>query len=267
MGNATFIVTVMLAWSFYFYQSNYVKHAVILLISIIIKPIGLVVLPAYFFLKDIKSILVIIIIVVLSALPFFLINPESFATFITINTQAIPLKGWVVHAGNQGLHGFFATIFTRFQAIPIHELYSYKQLALNSQYFLAALPVLFGCLAAFFSIKYAHQREFVFLLWIYIYLLAYKDIWEHSYTLMPLIFYLVYKAYSKHRKILLTTAIIMALPTAFILYDVKLPAGPIDPERYWDIKISMLHHATKSFPLLLLYSYLIYRAFKSVTLK
>lgn len=37
----------------------------------------------------------------------------------------------------------------------------------------------------------------------------------------------------------------LALPTAFVCYDVALPAGPYDPEHSWSAAIALLHHATK----------------------
>ena len=85
------------------------------------------------------------------------------------------------------------------------------------------------------------------------YLLGYKDVWEHSYSFAVFPLFWLYEARAVPVKLLLTVAIIIAVPTAFVFYDVPLPSGPVDPEHHWNAAVSLLHHATKSLPLLFLY--------------
>jgi hypothetical protein len=85
------------------------------------------------------------------------------------------------------------------------------------------------------------------------YLLGYKDVWEHSYAFAVLPLFWIQESRLVPRTLLLIAAAIIAAPTPFILYDVPLPPGPIDPEHHWPDAVSLLHHSAKSIPLLAIY--------------
>ena len=167
---------------------------------------------------------------------------------------------WLVHAGNQGLHGFFGALFTRLSGIPTWKLASYDQLPTLSRLVLAGLPVLLLGVTLRASWLIRERAEVGIFLWSCVYLLGFHDVWEHSYSVLVLGLGLLWTTDFVPRRLLILCSIGLALPTAFALYDLRLPPGPYDPEHGWSTAVSLLHHATKPLWLLVLYVVCVWRA-------
>lgn len=254
MGNATMVVTAMLAWAFHFYHSGKLgPHITLMIVAIIVKPIGLIFLPLYLLKREWRTFIIIVSIVLVSSLPWFLLEPNAFNQFLSINIHSIPLKGWVVHAGNQGLHGFLTNLITRLSNIPTEELASFSQLPIAGRLTLMALPVSLFIIAIIVSLKNKTNDWLILYLLSSIYLIGYKDIWEHSYVFALVCGLFLYRGNIVPNRILVIFMALLAAPTAFIFYDIPLPTGPNDPEHYWSFSVTVLHHLTKSLPCLLLY--------------
>jgi hypothetical protein len=256
MGQSTFITASLLIGAFELLSVGRTwPFTALLIFSIIIKPIGLVFFPYLLFRKLYKEATVAVIVIIITAAPFFLMDEHSWSTFLAINLRSITAAGWVVNAGNQGFHGFITNLGTRLSEIPTSKLSSFKELPLFWQALLSLLPVFFVLCSGFISWKHRHNLGLAVFLWSAIYLLGYKDVWEHSYSFACLGLLWLYAAEVIPVKILFAFVLLMALPTGFLFYNVPLPPGPSDPEHSWSMPISMLHHATKSIPLLTLYIY------------
>src|SRR5436309_1055637 len=93
-----------------------------------------------------------------------------------------------------------------------------------------------------------------------IYLLAFGEVWEHSYSILVLGLAFLWDSDFVPPRLLLGCSIGLALPTAFALYDVALPPGGNDPEHHWSLLVSVLHHATKPLFLAPLFAACVIRA-------
>lgn len=254
MGNFSFVAAVILLAAFRHLQTDRKVAAFgLLAASIIVKPVGLVFLPYLFVRKHYRAVAILVVGIVLAAVPFFRLDPGSFRSFVQINLSAVPAAGWVVHGGNQGLHGLLTGLCTRASGIATAELSTFAQLPDPCRWMLLALPVALVAVSGAVSWKKRANLPLALFLWSAVYLLGYKDVWEHSYSFSVFCFIWLYAANVLSPKLVMTFAILAALPTAFALYDVPLPPGPFDPEHHWSAPVAFLHHATRSVPFLICY--------------
>ncbi|MCZ6539017.1 MAG: glycosyltransferase family 87 protein [Chloroflexi bacterium] len=131
--------------------------------------------------------------------------------------------------------------------------------------------VIFGALVATFLV-----RRFDLLLnltiWISVYLIVFKDVWEHHYLmLLPFLVLLFVRGRNGSTAALITWAV-LALPTAHVFIEWWIiafePAGisrdaSFDPQVYWPTGLSVLYHATKPVPLILFYLFLLRNSFST----
>ena len=167
--------------------------------------------------------------------------------------EAVPIRGWVIHAGNQGLHGLVVTLGARLSGLWTGDLESYRQLPGTCRLLLQGMPVFLVIVSLAATWKLRRDPAAAIFLWSATYLLGYKDIWEHSYSFLPLGLVYLWISRGVGRKLFMVCAVALALPTAFVFYDLPLPPGPLDPEHYWTALTSVVHHATKPLWLLILY--------------
>ena len=254
MGNSTFVAATLLLIAFDFYRRKKAAPFLILFVtSILIKPLGLVFLPILLVRRQFAAVVIVLAAVVGTALPYFLLDPAGWRSFWKVNTEAVPLVGWVIHAGNQGLHGLAVTLCTRSSGIWTGDLESYQQLPGVCQLLLAGLPILLVAISLVATWRLRHEPSAAIFLWSATYLLGYKDIWEHSYSLLLVGLVYLWASRRINRTLFLLCAVALALPTAFLIYDLPLPSRPLDPEHYWDGWTAAVHHATKPLWLLILY--------------
>jgi len=261
MGNASFLSSVILFQTILLISRNRHLAATILLVfSIIVKPIGIVLLSLQIIQGRWRSTAAIGVLFMLSAVPFFWKNLQALYHVTFLNLAAIPMKGWVVHGGNQGLHAFVVNLCARIAGIPVSQLSSYSELPQYSLLLVYLLPLLLVVLSFAASFQYRNRTYLLAFLWFSTYLLGYKDVWEHSYSICIVVLLCAWMSDFFPRRLLLLAALLMALPTAFVFYDLALPAGPNDPERYWSHAVSIVHHSTKPAAILLPYAYAIWKA-------
>jgi hypothetical protein len=91
-------------------------------------------------------------------------------------------------------------------------------------------------------------------LWTLTFFLIFKDIWEYHYVMLIPLFVAYYL--QTRSKFLLTLFIVLALPTPFIFYDV---AASEDPQAFWSVPLSLLHHSFKAIPTFLFYLWVVKR--------
>ncbi len=184
-----------------------------------------------------------VVVLAVSSWAYFARFPADVAMFA--DTNGAPAPSW--HAGNQGL---MALLY----ALSGEHLAQYLLLRrCTLAFILAAIGLLIW--RAWIEIRRGAaaapdgdhgDREWIGLYagLACVYLLGYKDVWEHHYVmLLPA---LVLMALRRERLILWApAAAIICLPGLFRLYDVPLLGYNEDPQLYWRPAVSLLHHALK----------------------
>jgi hypothetical protein len=252
MGNASFVAgsLMLIAW----WCDRTGRRALfrtLFVVSLLVKPIGLVLVPWLLLRRRFADLAVVLGAIVLLAVPYFAYRPQDMMGLLTSNLRATP--GWTVHAGNQGLHGLLATLFTRLEGIRTWDLATFDQLGPASRLALLVLPLAVMTLALRGAWVARDRPEVGAFLWWCVYPLAFHDVWEHSYAAMVFGLGLLWSVDAVPRRWLAVASAGIALPTLFVVYDLPLPAGPYDPEHGWGMGVSLLHHATKPLWLALLF--------------
>lgn len=149
----------------------------------------------------------------------------------------------------QGLHSLVVDAITRGEGLQTATLASFGQLGSVAALLLYAWPWFFFALAGVGERRHKDAPYLTAFLWLSVYLLGFKDVWEHSYSMVPVLAVLLAFAGQLTRARWAIVAF-LALPTAFALYDVALPEGLNDPEHSFGAAVALLHHATRSLPML-----------------
>jgi hypothetical protein len=254
MGNATFLAAVPAALAVHaFVQQRTRAGTTWLFLSLLAKPISLVLLPWLVFRREWRAhALVVGGAFVVTALPFLALFPDTRAGFLAMNVRAVGRAGWVCHGGNQGLHALAVDAIARGEGLPTATLASIAQLGAVAALLLYAWPWIFSALACVGEVRHGSERYVTAFLWFSVYLLGFKDVWEHSYAMVPVLaVFLAAAGYLTRGRWALI--VLLALPTAFALYDVALPDPPNDPEHSWGAAVALVHHATRSVPMLALW--------------
>jgi hypothetical protein len=268
MGNASFLVAALLVIAFYLYESRrYNRFYFVFLSSVLVKPIGLVLLPVLLVRRHFRMVFLTCVILAGLAVPYFLLYPVDWQDFVSINLAHHTVEpGFLVHGGNQGLHALLVRLGAYSGDILLRNLSTLSQLPPLGNSFIRLYPYLLVLLAA--VVTYRRRRDsnvsLLLFVWSATYLLAYKDVWEHSYSF--LVFGLLYLYLSREirPRTLLIFTIGLALPTAFAFYDIAFEPGPFhDPDWHWGFEISLIHHLTKSIWLIVLYAMVIAGIFRS----
>ncbi|NOY88662.1 MAG: DUF2029 domain-containing protein, partial [FCB group bacterium] len=258
MGNTSFITGTLLLVAFYFYrQQEFKKFFIIFIMSILIKPIGLLFLPLLFFDKQKKMVVIALVIIIGLALPYFLMHPGDWVNFVRVNFDGYAAQpGFLVHAGNQGFYALMLTISTHLHHLPNSKLYTLYQLPWWNDFLIRAIPYVFVLLSLWltYRLRKSKQLELLIFLWVATYLLGYKDIWEHTYSLLIFGLLFLYLSKAINPRLLLICSVAIALPTAFAFYDITFFHGAFnDPDWHWGFATSLIHHATKPIWVLVLY--------------
>jgi len=129
--------------------------------------------------------------------------------------------------------------------------------------------VIFGALAVTFLV-----RKFDLLLnltiWMGVYLIVFKDVWEHQYLMLLPFLVLLFIRGKNGSTAALVTWLFLALPTAHLFIEWWIiafePAGiardvTFDPQVYWPASLSILYHATKPVPLIIFFLFLLRNSF------
>jgi glycosyl transferase family 87 len=258
VGQFTFLLGSLLFWSALALQDGRWKAAQGWWItSVLWKPASLLWAPLWLRERRFWPGLALCGLLLLGNLVYFLFFPGDWAVFQQANVQ--PLPTW--HAGNIGLSGllYHFTGEGRLFA-PLRALLT---LAL-------AGPVLW---VTFHRPRRedegsGHQGEehnagrsgvpgtpwwLLAALWTLLYFLVYKDVWEHHLTL--LLPFLVLGLWQAPSRLVAAVAVLLALPSPFVFYDMPGLGFNVDPQPYFSPAVSLLHHSWRVVPLLLLYGY------------
>lgn len=180
---------------------------------------------------------------VLVSVPYLLASPADLSEFVAINLGSKP--SW--HAGNQGgvglllaLAGGRMEVFAAWRplwilviAAPLAWLVLrlMRRVRAAGETPGARTQVLRDVAVAYTAVTCG-------------YLLLYKDVWEHHYTLLLPAFALLFAARVPLR-LWLPAWVWTALPTPFVFYDAPYAQPYFDPQGVWLPGVSVLHHAWK----------------------
>jgi len=259
MGNASFIAAALLIVAFFYLESHpNTRFYPLYLLSALIKPLALLFLPVLLFRKQVRLALVTVIIYAGLAIPYFAVRDTAWLAFTRVNFDGFAVNpGFMVHGGNQGFYTLILMISASLNNISNVALYSLSQLPAWNMIIMRLLPYAFVVIAVWATIrlrKTPHLYLSLFI-WSATYFLGYKDIWEHSYSFFLLGLLCLHLSGAVDRRLLLICSVGMALPTAFVLYDISfVPDNLIhDPDWHWSPWISLIHHMTKPAWLMALY--------------
>ena len=215
--------------------------------ALLVKPNTLIFIPALLRLRAWRVLALGLLAGSLTSLPYFLLYPDSLATFFAANIHGSPIQGALTHAGNLGLQGGLVSVVAQLAGRPLAELTTLADLPF------AGRAVIYGSQAAILVAALVatwRSRDALPLLalWMCTFFLVYKDVWEHHYVFLQPILVALY-AHSGASKLLWIFAFI-ALPTPFVFFDIEPGVyGPIDPERTWEPVVSLAYRSTKLIPL------------------
>ena len=215
--------------------------------ALLVKPNALILAPALLKLRARYVLVLGLLTGLLTALPYFLLHPDSLAAFFAANVHGAPVQGALTHAGNLGLQGGLVSVVAQLAGRPLAELTTLADLPLAGRtvIYCSQAAILVAALVATLRGRTALP---LLALWMCTFFLVYKDVWEHHYVFLQPILVGLY-AHSGSPKLLWIFAFI-ALPTPFVFFDIKPGAyGPIDPERTWGPIISIAYRSTKLIPL------------------
>lgn len=250
MGNATLAAVALLIAA---HEQEARNHSItatsILMFSCLVKPIGVILFPLMVIQRRVLPALVTVGVLTILAVPYAVAEPQNFTRMILFNfTDQINSPGFLVHAGNQGLHALLTRIGAWHSDLALTSLHSINQLSPFFSHFLFIWPFLLLALAILLAWKYRASNNAALMLGLFLltFVCAYREIWEHSYVAAILAAPLLWGAGTVNRKAIVVGFIIVALPTAFALYDISYTGVRIhDPDWEWSTTVSILHHATK----------------------
>ena len=215
--------------------------------ALLVKPNALILFPALLKLRVWHVLVLGLLASLLTSLPYFLLHPDSLATFFAANVYGSPIQGALTHAGNLGLQGGLVSVVAQLAGRPLAELTTLADLPF------AGRTVIYGSqtailVAALVATYRGRDALSLLALWMCTFFLVYKDVWEHHYVFLQPVLVALY-AHSGSPKFLWIFALI-ALPTPFVFFDIEPGVyGPIDPERTWGPAVSIAYRSTKLIPL------------------
>ena len=215
--------------------------------ALLVKPNALILAPALLRLRAWRVLALGLLAGLLTSLPYFLLHPDSLATFFAANIYGAPVQGALTHAGNLGLQGGLVSVVAQLAGRPLAELTTLADLPLAGRtvIYCSQAAILIAALVATYRGRDALP---LLALWMCTFFLVYKDVWEHHYVFLQPVLVALY-ARSGSPKFLWIFALI-ALPTPFVLFDIEPGVyGPIDPERTWGPAVSIAYRSTKLIPL------------------
>lgn len=174
-------------------------------------------------------------------LVYFHYFPADWKVFADTNLNPTPT--W--HAGNLGLSGLIFQ-FTRRTPYFLPVRYVFHVLVL-----LPALWVTFRPCLRKMEERVDPPFWLLAAVWTCSYFLIYKDVWEHHLTL--LLPFMVLGLLHRPSRLLAVIVALLALPSPFVFYDIPKLGFNVDPQPYFPLWISILHHSWRVVPLVVLY--------------
>ena len=248
--------------------------------SILLKTNSLLFAPAMLRKGKFRVLIIAGVVIALLNVPYFVLNSGDLSTLLSRNSgTANTTYTATFDAGGVGVQALASivgyTLEGRFEDAAAPSLIIPIAIAEPGWRFtflwLFGPAVIFGALAATFLV-----RRFDFLLnltiWICVYLIVFKDVWEHHYLmLLPFLVLLFIRGKNGSKAALITWAL-LALPTAHVFIEWWIiafdPPGVLrdasfDPQVYWPASLSILYHATKPVPLIIFFLFLLRNSFST----
>ena len=192
--------------------------------SVILKPITLAAIPALIRKKStLITALVAGVIVILTNLPMFLANPETWQTFYSLNFAS---TGGGLHSGNYGL---VYLLWQLANDLSLTSLLAHWEAAIG------ALRLLVLALVALLVVlSKATNRAGVSAL-LLAHFVTYQHVWEHHYSAVCIIaaVMMTIPAMRKQYGQILLCMLVLALPTPFGLFDIAKDPAVFDPTLTW----------------------------------
>ena len=257
MGNANAVAGCVLVMAYALFAKHRLRLALLaFVVSCLIKPVGVILLPLLLLKGYSRGVAVAALALIVAGLPYWLWHAGDLPKVILINaTDQGSSAGFLVHAGNQGFCALLMRVGAIVGDLSLGSLRYVRQLPVPFQTLMYAWPVILAATAIWITRRFRSAKiEVLCFLYIASYLLGYKDVWEHSYSILLFALPPLYFTASINRKALLSGAILLALPTALAFYDIDFSGPRIqDPDWHWSPAVSVLHHATKPIGLVILY--------------
>lgn len=244
VGQFTFLLGSLLFWSTLALRDGRMRTAQAWwTASVLWKPASLLWVPIWIRERRAWPGLTACGVLVLANLIYFGFFPGDWAVFVDTNLH--PLPSW--HAGNVGLSGLIYHFTGEASFVPVRLVLSV----------ILVLPALWVTLR-----RPLHEggKGFWLLpaLWTCLYFLVYKDVWEHHLTL--LLPFLILGLWHSPSRLLVAVAVLLALPSPFVFYDLPSLGFTQDPQPYFRPAVSLLHHSWRVVPVLLVYGLWLWEA-------
>jgi len=238
IGQFTFLLSSLLFWCTLAEEEGKSKRALGWWIaSVLWKPASLLWVPIW--LRERRYLPGLALCAVLLACngAYFLLFPGDWPVFLKTNVDPTPT--W--HAGNLGLSGLI------YQFTGKGPDFRIWRLGLHAALVIPALWVTLG----------RNRKAIPFWLlgglWTSLYFLVYKDVWEHH--MMLLLPFLILALWRSPSYLLMGIFVLLALPSPFVLYDLRYLALNVDPQPYFTREVSIIHHSWRVVPILVLYGH------------
>ena len=249
--------------------------------SVLLKTNSLLFAPAFLRTGNFRILVLAAIAIALLNMPYFAMNDGDASTLLERNSgTGTPVYTTTFDAGGLGVQALASivghSLEGHFEAGPAArtELGSLSGQAAGWRFpllWLLGPATIFGALVATFLV-----RKFDLLLnvtiWISVYLIVFKDVWEHHYLMLLPMLILLFARGKNGSTAALIVWVLLALPTAHMFIEwwiiIAEPSGIVreatfDPQVYWPPGISILYHTTKAVPVVVFFLFLLRNSFST----
>jgi hypothetical protein len=241
MGQWTFPLASFLFYSIYGMLTQS-RSKYLFTVTPLIKPNALLFAPPFVRHKQWGVLFATGTVIALCSVPYFLLFPEDVSDFMLNFSDAT-----YSHGGNFGLKSLYAYIAIDLFNVPDPGRWFF--------YFM----LLAGIFTTFLTFRYRNV-VLQFTLWVCLFFMIYKDVWEHHYVLFMPIFSLIIctqianprELMSKRNLPLSYSFLLIALPSLFVLELALSPQGFQEPNVLNPVFV-IFYHSTKILGVLLLY--------------
>lgn len=255
MGQFSFLMSSLLFWTYLMLRkNNFVRASIWWTLSILLKSFSILFVPIFLREKKVKLVGVVLLVVLLCSLPYYMIFPSGWERFRMLNLSVTIGMGGILYKGNLGSQMFLQYLLHPFlgeENILSIGPWSWNQLTLTVT-FLSALSVIFALLVTFMK---KNNLSIVFPLWILIFFLLFRDIWENQYVMILPAMVAIYFANIFSKKFFMVMFLILALPTAHIwIKDI--------PELQFSTFQNLIYYGPKPLAVFIIYLGLLYKSLR-----
>lgn len=236
VGQFTFVTASLMFWAYLGWEEKSRSADLFYGASILMKIFPVIYAPVAFLRDRNRATLVALLLLTASSMAYFSVFHDDWYIFCNRNFGLAP---WGT-AGNLGLSGLLWAVWSGHS----HVYLIARGAATCVVLIMAAIPFIDALKADRSTPAFEAAILRAYAACSSGYLLAYRDVWEHHYTLLlpPL----VLMALRRHRPIVwLPSFLVAALPTLFSFVDIPGIGRLGDPQAHWSTATSLLYHAGK----------------------